>query len=251
MTTVKTHIYSEEQTKGLDPARIPRHVAIIPDGNRRWARKQQMVATEGHRQGADTLLSIVKAAKELGVKAITFYTFSTENWNRSPEEVSAFMFLLAQYLLTQKEDMVQHGIRLHTIGDLSRIPSDLNGIIEETKDATGHCYEFDLILALNYGARDELRRAFHSILDDYAQEKVKKEEITEELISRHLDTGQWGDPDLLIRAGGELRVSNFLLWQISYAEICVIPVLWPDFTSEILLDAILSFQQRDRRLGGA
>jgi undecaprenyl diphosphate synthase len=251
MTLPKNTIYTKAQTNKVDPACIPRHIAIIPDGNRRWAKQKQMIASEGHRQGADTILNIVKAAKELNVKAITFYTFSTENWGRSQEEVNAFMFLLAQYLLTQKEEMIRHGIRLNTIGDLSRIPSDLTAIISETKNSTAHCLEFDLILALNYGARDELRRAFHSILDDYDQKKIKREEITEELISRRLDTSPWGDPDLLIRAGGELRVSNFLLWQISYAEICVIPVLWPDFSPEILLDAILSFQQRDRRLGGA
>ncbi len=251
MTTVKQTIYSPDQTSRLDPARIPRHIAIIPDGNRRWAKNRQLPTIEGHRQGADTLLNIVKAAKELNVKAITFYTFSTENWNRSQDEVSAFMYLLAQYLLSQKDEMIANGIRLHTIGDSSRIPPELNAIIDETKKATEACNAFNLVLALNYGARDEIRRAFHSILDDYDQEKVKKGEITEELISRHLDTYRWGDPDLLIRAGGELRVSNFLLWQISYSEMYIPPVLWPDFTPEILLDALLSFQQRDRRLGGA
>lgn len=243
--------YTSEQISRLNPSLIPRHVAIIPDGNRRWAKKNDTSTYEGHRNGGDVLMKTVKAAKELGIKSLTFYAFSTENWNRSEEEVTAFMYLIADYLINQREDMIRHGIRLHTIGDPSRLSSHLNETIAETKQLTQSCSDFNLILGLNYGGRDDIRRAFHSILDDYVCKKVKKEEITENLISSYVDTNPWGDPELLIRASGELRVSNFLLWQISYAEIYVTPVLWPDFSSENLLEAVISYQQRERRRGGA
>lgn len=245
-------VYTPDQLSRLSSgSEIPHHIAIIPDGNRRWAKRQQMNSCEGHRHGGDVLMQVVKAAKELGVKVLTFYTFSTENWNRSEEEVAAFMILIANYLLKQREEMIRCGIRLHTIGDSSRLPSELNRIVDETKKATQMCSQFDLVLALNYGGRDDIRRAMHSILDDYEREKVKKEEITEALISRYLDTGQWSDPNLLIRTSGEMRVSNFLLWQISYAEMHVTRTFWPEFTPENLLEAIVSYQQRERRLGGA
>lgn len=246
-----TTVYTAEQIKKLDQSNIPSHIAIIPDGNRRWAKKNQTSTYEGHRKGGDILMEAVKAAKELGVKTLTFYTFSTENWTRSSLEVAAFMRLLGEYLKGQQESMIAQGIRLHTIGDPSRIPQHLKDIVESTKKTTETSSQFNLVLALNYGGRDEIRRAFHSILDDYDKEKVKREEITESLISRYIDTNAWGDPELLIRAGGEMRISNFLLWQISYAEIYVAPVLWPEFTPELLLEAVLSYQQRERRLGGA
>lgn len=235
----------------LDRSRIPQHIAIIPDGNRRWAKKRLSSVQEGHREGADTLMEIVKAAKELGIKGITFYSFSTENWNRPPEEVMALMALFTSYLTEQREEMVQSGIKLETIGDLSELPSFLCKTIHETKLATQECNKVSLILALNYGSRNEICRAFRAILNDYDHHYLSKEDINEETISRYLDTHRWGDPDLLIRTSGELRVSNFLLWQISYSEIHVAPVLWPDFTPQHLIEAIIDFQGRQRRWGGA
>lgn len=242
--------YTPDQLNLLDLSRVPRHIAIIPDGNRRWAKKRQTTTQDGHKEGADILMDVVKSAKELGVKAVTFYTFSTENWNRSESEIAAFMFLIASYLSNEKDEMVRCGIRLHAIGDLSKLPGYVLRIIEETKHVTSTCGDIDLVLALNYGGRDDIRRAIHSILDDYQDQKLKKEDVTETMISRYLDTRQWSDPELLIRASGELRISNFLLWQLSYSEIYVTPVLWPDFTSKHLLEAVLSYQQRERRLGG-
>ena len=247
----KSSRFRPEQQALLDPKKIPKHIAIIPDGNRRWAKKRFFNILDGHREGADTLMEIVKSAKELGVKEVTFYSFSTENWNRPQDEVVALMTLFEQYISNQCEEMIQSGIRLDTIGDLSSLPQFLNTTIQNTKEKTKTCQDITLILALNYGSRDELCRALKKIVKDCDQHKLKKEEISEETISHYLDTTPWGDPDLLIRTSGELRVSNFLLWQISYSEIHVAPVLWPDFTPQHLLEAIIDFQGRQRRWGGS
>ena len=246
----KSSRFHPSQLARLDRSRMPQHIAIIPDGNRRWAKKRLSSVQAGHREGADTLMEIVKAAQELGIKGITLYSFSTENWNRPPEEVMALMVLFTAYLTEQREEMVQNGIKLETIGDLTPLPPLLCEAINETKLATQDCNRINLILALNYGSRDEICRAFRGMLDDYDRDCLNKEEINEATISRYLDTHKWGDPDLLIRTSGELRVSNFLLWQISYSEIHVAPVLWPDFTPQHLIEAVVDFQGRDRRWGG-
>ncbi len=235
----------------LNKNRIPHHIAIIPDGNRRWAKKRLTSAQEGHREGADILLDTVKAAIDLGIKVITFYSFSTENWNRPSDEVAALMSLFTSYLLNQREEMIQNGIKLETIGDLAGLPSILNKVLEDSKSATINCDKIRLVLALNYGSRDEMCRAFKAMLDDCENDKLQKDEIDEQTISSYLDTKDWQDPELLIRTSGELRISNFLLWQISYAEIYTAPVLWPDFSSDHLLEALLDYQDRDRRWGGA
>lgn len=246
----ETHFHPSQLAR-LDRSRMPKHIAIIPDGNRRWAKKRLSSVNDGHREGADTLMDIVKAAKELGIEQITFYSFSTENWNRPQEEVMALMALFANYLTEQCEEMVQSSIKLETIGDLSTLPSFLCEVIEEIKLATQDCDKINLILALNYGSRNEICRAFQAMLQDYESRFLSREEINEKTISRYLDTHKWKDPDLLIRTSGEFRVSNFLLWQISYAEIHVAPVLWPDFTPQHLIEAIVDFQGRQRRWGGA
>ncbi len=238
------------QLAQLDFTRIPKHIAIIPDGNRRWAKKRLSSIQEGHREGADTLMETVKAAKELGIKEITFYSFSTENWNRTEEEIMALMILFTNYIREQKDEMIESGIKLETIGDSSQLPFFLLDAIFETKNATSHCDKIKLILALNYGSRNEICRAVQSMMKDFSLGKLKEEDVDERMISRYLDTHSWRDPDLLIRTSGELRVSNFLLWQISYAEIHMAPVLWPDFTSQHLIDAIIDFQSRERRWGG-
>ena len=247
----KASRFHPSQLTRLDPSRLPKHIAIIPDGNRRWAKKRLSSVNEGHREGADTLMEVVKAAQELGIESLTFYSFSTENWSRPSEEVFALMALFTSYLNEQREEMVQSGIKLETIGDITPLPSFLCESIQETKLATQECEKITLILALNYGARDEICRAFRAMLNDYDAQHLKKEEMNEATISRYLDTHKWRDPDLVIRAGGELRMSNFLLWQISYAEIHVAPVLWPDFTPHHLIEAIVDFQGRQRRWGGA
>jgi undecaprenyl diphosphate synthase len=239
------------QLAKLDRSRIPKHIAIIPDGNRRWAKKRFSSIHQGHQQGADTLMEIVKAAKELGIEEITFYSFSTENWNRSKEEVTALMTLFSSYLMEHCEEMIQSEIKLETIGDLTPLPLHLKETIQETKEATQDCTKIQLILAFNYGSRNEICRAVKKLIEDYDLQNLTKEDITESTISRYLDTCRWRDPELLIRTSGELRVSNFLLWQISYAEIHVSPVLWPDFGPRHLIDAIVDYQNRERRWGGA
>lgn len=246
----ETKFFSQSDKQKLDFQRLPKHIAIIPDGNRRWAKKQQSSIKTGHREGADNLMDIIKAARELGVKTMTFYLFSTENWNRSKDEVDALMWLLPTYLVEQKQVMIDNGIRLHTIGDLSRLPLDVLDIVNQTKEATAHCDEVNFVMALNYGSRDEITRAVRKIVADVELNKLDPSQIDENTIAAYLDTSLWPDPDLLIRTSAEFRVSNFLLWQISYSEVHIEEVLWPDFSPQHLLQAVINFQGRDRRLGG-
>ncbi len=233
-----------EAISQLDPQKIPQHIAIIMDGNRRWAKSRQLPPIMGHWEGAEVLTDIVQAASEIGVKSLTVYAFSTENWHRPDEEIEELMNLFHLYLLRKKELMVRDGIRLNAIGDLEKLPQRVQDAFEETRRATEKCNKINLILAMNYGGRDEIRRAVEKIV-----RMEERQEITEELIASHLDTSPWGDPDLLIRTSGELRVSNFLLWQICYAEIYITDVMWPEFTSKELMEAIVTYQSRKRRLG--
>ncbi len=228
---------------------IPRHVAIIMDGNRRWAKKRFLPISEGHRRGAETLTKIIKIASDTGVKVLTVFAFSTENWNRPKVEVSIVLDLLKIYLLKERKNMIKNGIRLESIGDLAPFPDDLKKVLAETKQATSLGDKIQLVLALNYGGRDDLKRAIVKIVEDVEEGLMQKEDITEALISSRLDTSSFGDPDLLIRPGGEKRISNFLLWQFSYSEVFLTDVLWPDFNEEDFAKAVLEYQKRDRRLG--
>lgn len=243
-------IYSPDDLLLLDSDKLPLHVAIVMDGNRRWAKKHKMPPIMGHWEGAEVLNEVVRAASELGIKTVTVYSFSTENWKRSEEEIEALMNIFELYLLRRKETMVKEGVRLNAIGNLSRLPKRVQDAFYETKRATEHCDRINLVLALNYGGRDEIRRAVVKILDQVQQGEIQTEEITEDLISKSIDTNPWGDPDLIIRTSGEMRVSNFLLWQSYYAEFFVTEVLWPDFSPKTLLEAVLVYQTRQRRLGG-
>ena len=242
--------YSEDERLLLDKNLIPYHVAIIPDGNRRWAKSHFTGVDEGHRQGAETLITTVRAAKEMGIKVLTVYTFSTENWSRPQFEINAVMQILEQYLKGYQQKLVKLSIRVSTIGKNEHLPASLLRVIEETKEMTKHCTEFDLVLALNYGGRDEICRAIRKIVNDSLEKKIHPQELTEELISQYLDTSSFPDPDLLIRASGEKRISNFLLWQSSYTEIYTEEVVWPSFTPKHLFSAVLDFQRRNRRFGG-
>lgn len=224
---------------------IPHHVAFINDGNRRWAKRSSFKISEGHKHGADSLVDIVKSGKELGIKTMTFYGFSTENWNRPSEEVSALMFLFETYIRNLIPTMLENEMHFDTIGDLSRMPKGVNEAISEAKAATKELSSVEVIFAMNYGARDEICRAVKKMVND----GVLSEEITEEKMASYLDTKGYSDPDLLIRTGGEQRISNFLLWQLSYAEIYVTEVLWPDFSPKHLLEAVRDFQVRSRRYG--
>lgn len=238
-------VFTFEEIALIDPRLSPKHVAIIMDGNRRWAKQKGLSPIMGHWEGAETLVDIVRAGSELGIQTLTVYSFSTENWERTSDEVEALMNLFELHLINKEEWMCKEGVRLETIGDLVRLPKRLQEVLAGVKEKTRNGKKITLVLALNYGARDEIRRAVTNIV----KENTPPEKITEELIAEHLDTKAWGDPDLLIRTSGELRVSNFLLWQISYAEIYITDILWPDFSAQSLYQAVLSFQHRQRRKG--
>jgi undecaprenyl diphosphate synthase len=242
-------IYSAEDTAFLDLSKVPSHVAIIMDGNRRWAKRQGLPAMMGHWKGAETLTKIVRAASELGIKTLTVFSFSTENWNRGTEEVDALMHLFKIYLIKEREAMAKEGVRLQAIGDLKKLPVFVIDELERSKERTAHCKKIDLVLAINYGGRDDIRRAVVSMMSDFEKGKLSKEQISESTISRYLDTAKWPDPELLIRTSGENRQSNFLLWQLCYSEFYLTDTLWPDFDEHALLSAIQHVQQRERRLG--
>jgi undecaprenyl diphosphate synthase len=243
-------IYSMEDVAGLIPERIPKHVAIIMDGNRRWAKRHGLPPILGHWKGADTLTHIVRAASELGIKVLTVYAFSKENWQRSKEEVDALMHIYKTYLESQREPMLREGVRLRTIGDISGLPHCVADALEISEAMTAHGKKIDLVMAFNYGGRDDIRRAFISMMEDVEKGKLSKHQVTESLIANYLDTAHDPDPDILIRTSGEKRQSNFLLWQISYSEFYHTDVLWPDFDERELLKAVCEYQKRDRRFGG-
>jgi undecaprenyl diphosphate synthase len=203
----------------------------------------------GYWKGAETLLNIVRAAVKLGVKVLTVYAFSTENWKRPPLEVNALMRLFKAHLVKHREAMIEGGVRLNIIGNVSKFPADVRKALKETICKTSSGTKMDLVVALNYGARDEIKRAVVRIVEDCINNKLDKNDLSESTISSYLDTWKWQDPDLLIRSSGESRISNFLLWQISYSEIVLTDVLWPDFSEGDLLNAIRSFQKREMRIG--
>jgi undecaprenyl diphosphate synthase len=238
----------EEELK-LDPLRIPHHIAIIMDGNRRWAKNRGLSPLVGHWHGAEALSKVVESAASMGVKVLTVYAFSTENWNRSNDEVDSIMSLFRLYLTGQQDRMIREGVKLSTIGDIRKLPADVKATLDEVKKATAGGGRIELVLAVNYGARDNIRRATQAIVEDCLSSRISKEDISEALISRYLDTAPWGDPALLIRTSGESRLSNFLLWEISYAEVYVTEILWPDFNEQELAKAIIEYQKRERRIG--
>lgn len=233
----------------IDKSRAPKSVAIIMDGNGRWAKQRGMDRSEGHRAGIDSLHDTLEAAKWAGVKYLTVYAFSTENWNRPQKEVDTLMNLIAYAVELETPGMIRNGVRFQMIGDFSRVPAfaikKLNWTIDQTKD----CHDITFIIALSYSSRWELTDAMRRLGQQCADGTLKPEDITEQTISNALCTAPYRDPDLLIRTGGEIRISNFLLWQISYAELYFTDVLWPDFHHEQLYDAILSYQNRERRYG--
>lgn len=243
-------LYSHEQCALLDASRVPAHVAIIPDGNRRWAKKERLDVEAGHAAGADVVVTCVRAAKELGIKTLTLFTFSTENWARPQGEIGALMRLVERYLVAYQSELIAQGIRLHTIGDTSALPPALFAAVEDTKRKTEHCQEFSLVLALNYGGRDEIARAVKKMVQAMQKNQLELHEVSEGALSKYLDTCFCPDPDLIIRTSGERRMSNFLLWQSSYSEVYIEDDPWPCFTPQHLLSAVVDFQGRHRRLGG-
>jgi undecaprenyl diphosphate synthase len=227
----------------------PHHVAIIMDGNRRWAHLKGMPTAFGHWKGAETLTDVVKAASDLNIKVLTVYAFSTENWFRNQDEVDYLMELFETYLMGQKQFMIEMGVKLDAIGDLSRLPEKLLKVLLEVKEATRLGNKIELVLALSYGGRNEILRGIKAILQDYEVGKIDKQKLDEAVISGYLDTAKWPDPDLLIRTSGENRLSNFLLWQLCYTEVVITDVLWPDFEKKNLEDAVNEYRTRRRRRG--
>lgn len=250
MNDHESEFFSAQELSRLDRSNIPFHVAIMPDGNRRWAKLRSRDVLDGYLEGTQTLVTIVKAAKELGIKVLTVYTFSTENWTRPKAQVEGVLKLVEDYLKLYQQKLIDHSIRFHVIGDISHLPEALIHVIEETKNITQNCKEFDLVLALNYGSRDEICRAVKKMVSDCQAGKIKAQDLTEETINQYLDTSNFPDPDLLIRTSGERRISNFLLWQTSYTEMYIEEDVWPNFQPKNLLNALLDYQSRSRRHGG-
>ncbi len=233
----------------LDPARLPAHVAIIMDGNGRWAKKRLLNRVKGHEQGSETVRTIVRTSREIGIRYLTLYAFSTENWERPKSEVSALMMLLNRFLKNELQEMQDNGIRLFAIGQLDRLPEPVSTTLKETIALTQNNTGMQLTLSLSYGSRTELLDMVRDIAREACQGKISAELITEELISSHLYTRNMPDPDLLIRTSGEMRISNFLLWQIAYSEIFITKTLWPDFSKEEYFHILKEYQSRDRRFG--
>jgi len=237
--------------KQLNPAwKIPEHVAIIMDGNGRWAKRRGLPRNMGHRQGGKAVEAICEDAYHLGIKYLTVYAFSTENWSRPQDEIAALMNLLRSYMKDCVRQAEKNKMRVKIIGDISKLDEDLQesirNLVEKSKNNDGLCFQ----IALNYGGRDELLRAIQGICQDVKNEALEIEDISQNLIAAYLDTADVPDPDLLIRTSGEQRISNFLLWQLAYTEFYFPDVLWPDFTKDDLIDAIAYYNTRERRYGG-
>lgn len=232
-----------------DTSRLPRHVAIIMDGNGRWARGRGEPRIEGHREGAKSVREVVRAAREIGVSALTLFAFSEQNWDRPPDEVDALMELLFKYVLEERDEIMQNGIRLTAIGELSRLPTfvrqPLFALIDDSKDNGGMI----LCLALSYGGREDLVRAARTVAEEVRADRLDPEEINEVVLESRLSTRLLPPLDLLIRTSGEHRLSNFLLWQAAYAELYFTPLMWPEFRRDALVQAIDAYQHRERRFG--
>ena len=237
-------------TRDLDMQNIPRHIAIIMDGNGRWAKAQGKVRTFGHAAGAETLKNIVRVADKLGVKVITAYAFSTENWKRSVQEVTFIMELIAKYLAKEIEEFNANNVQVRFIGDRTGLPAKLLEKLDNALSVTHNNTGIVLNLAINYGGQAEILQAVRALAEEVKAGRLESSAIDEQVMEDHLFTKGLPMPDLLIRPGGDKRISNFLLWQIAYAEIWYTDTYWPDFTGDTLVDAILAYQGRERRFGG-
>ena len=233
----------------IDTDRLPRHIAIIMDGNGRWAEKHTMGRIRGHRKGAQAVRTVVRACREIGIRYLTLFAFSSENWERPAKEVQALMFLLEEYLDKELAELQKQEIRLTTIGDIERLTPVVREKLFQVKESTATNDKMVLNLALSYGAQDEMIMAIKKIIEDCGSGKMEIKAINKETFSQYLYTSGMPDPDLMIRTSGECRISNFLLWQLAYTELYFTKVLWPDFTKDDLYKAIASYQKRERRFG--
>lgn len=235
----------------LDMEKLPQHIAVIMDGNGRWAKSRGLLRTQGHKMGVEALKKIVEECSNLGIGYLTAYAFSTENWKRDVKEVSAIMRLIEIYLKSELKQMLANQVRLKTIGDLSALPPNIQKVLYDSMDKTKDNKGLTLTIALNYGGRDDIKRCVQNLCQKVLDNDLLPQDVTENLISKTLDTGFMPDPDLVIRPSGEQRLSNFLLWESAYSEFWYSQINWPDFKPENLREAISSYQQRDRRYGNA
>ncbi len=241
--------HNVEKLLGLKPEQIPTHIAMIMDGNGRWAQRKNLPRIEGHRQGAKVVRKMVTECSKLGVRYLTLYSFSTENWKRPREEIEFLMQLCVEYLAYELPEMMDQDIRLHHLGQMSRLPESVQERLRETMQATANNKGLTLSLALNYSSRVEIVDAVQTISRKVAAGEIAPEQITEQVVSNHLYTKGMPDPDLLIRTAGERRLSNYLLWQLAYTEFYVENDCWPDFSEQHLHRAILDYVQRERKFG--
>ncbi len=233
----------------LDPQNLPAHIAVIMDGNGRWAKKRFLNRIKGHEKGSETVRTVVRTCREIGIRVLTLYAFSTENWQRPRSEIIALMALLKKFLISERKEMLDNNIRLNAIGQIERLPEDVRQELHRSIRLTEKNSGMILNLALSYGGRAEIVKAVKEIAQDIKAGHIDADSITPDLISKHLYTQEMPDPDLLIRTSGEMRISNFLLWQIAYTEICVTDTLWPDFGKDELLQILKNYQERERRFG--
>lgn len=239
----------EDKINQINQKRLPRHVAIIMDGNGRWARQRNLDRSMGHMEGVNTVRRITEIASDIGVKYLTLYTFSTENWNRPKEEVDGLMHLIAIAIERETPGLVANNVKLRIIGDLSRIPDFALDRLRNCENVTSACSGMTLALAISYSARWEMTQAAQRLAHAAIAKQITPEQIDETMFSNSLTTAGMPDPDLLIRTGGDYRISNYLLWQIAYSELFFTDVFWPDFTKDHFCDAILQYQSRERRFG--
>lgn len=233
-----------------DVRALPCHIGIIMDGNGRWAKKRNLPRVLGHRAGVEAIRSVIRTASNMGIKYLTLFAFSTENWRRPQEEVSALMKLLIEFLKKEVDDLNKNNVVIDTIGDVSKFPTDVQVEINRAKSLTQHNNGLCVNIALNYGGRDEITRTIKTICDEVVKNNIRLDEIDEILVNKFLDTKNIPDPELLIRTSGEYRLSNFLLWQSAYTELWFTDIYWPEFTEEHFKMAIKDFQNRQRRFGG-
>ena len=237
------------EISGLDPSKLPSHVAIIMDGNGRWAKQRFLNRIQGHEKGADTVRMVVRTCREIGIDMLTLYAFSTENWQRPKAEVKALMELLKRFLNSEIEEMLENNIRLNAIGEIKRLPQDVQNTLQDKISLTQLNTGLILNLALSYGGRSEIVRAVKEIVHEVKDGRIELEAISAETVAKHLFTKGMSDPDLLIRTSGEMRISNFMLWQIAYTEIFITSTLWPDFSKAEFIQILIDFQRRERRFG--
>ena len=244
LSSENDHLYEK-----LDRSKLPEHVAIIMDGNGRWAKKKLMNRVRGHEQGVKVVREITRACRNIGIPFLTLYAFSTENWQRPKPEVAALMVLLKKFLKSEHDELIKNNIKLNAIGQINRLPSDVREILEQTISDTANNTRLNLNLALSYGGREEITQAVQNIAQKVKNGTLTPEEINENLIKENLYTKNFPDPDLMIRTSGEMRISNFLLWQLAYSEMFITDTLWPDFSQEEFIEILMDYQKRDRRFG--